>query len=136
MPSRRLANQGRTLTGPPRRDRGFTLIEVIVATVLLALGLIGALMAFSLAARATGAARTDTLVPLLAEQKLSGVKALPRDELQAGTYEGDFGDEHPGYRWTMTIQPEDDLHVVAVVLVVHAPGQGHGYDVTFATQIF
>src|SRR5512140_2623628 len=95
-------------------NQGFTLIEVLVATVILALGLIGALTAFSLASRASGASRNDTVLPMLAEQKLSELKTFPRDELKAGTYEGDFGEEHPGYTWSMTIGTPDERHVITV----------------------
>ncbi len=107
-----------------------------MATVILALGLIGALAAFSLASRATGASRNDTIVPLLAEQKLSELKSFPRDELKAGAYEGDFGGDYPGYTWSLTLDEPDDRHVVTVTLVIHSLEMGHTRDETFATQLF
>jgi general secretion pathway protein I len=120
-----------------RRGRaGFTLIEVLVATVVLATGLLAGLAAFSMATRASGASRNDTVVPMLAERKLAEVASVPRDELAAGRTMGDFGEEFPGYDWDLTISPEDDLHLIRVDLVIHAHEMGHTRDVTFATAIF
>ena len=120
-----------------RRGRaGFTLIEVLVATVVLATGLLAGLAAFSMANRASGASRNDTVVPMLAERKLAEVASVPRDELAPGATKGDFGAEFPSYSWDLTISPEDDLHVIRVELVIHALEMGHRRDVTFATAIF
>jgi Tfp pilus assembly protein PilV len=109
---------------------------VLVATVVLAMGLLAALTVFSLATRATGASTNDTLLPMLAAQKLAEVRGLPRDELIAETSEGDFGEDYPGYTWELTISPPDDLHVVRVELTIQAMEMGRKRDVKFATDIF
>lgn len=119
-----------------RGTRGFTLIEVLVATVILAIGLLAALTAFSMAARASGASRNDTVVPLLAEEKLAEVQMTPRDELVAGEWSGDFGDQYPGYSWEVRISQQDELHRVSVDLVIHAPQSGRTRDARFSTIIF
>ena len=120
-----------------RSLRGFTLLEVLVAAaVVLAIGLLAILTAFSMATRATGASTNDTLLPMLAEQKLAEVRATPRDELVAETSEGDFGEKYPGYTWEMKVSPPDDLHVVRVELTIHALEMGRTRDVRFATDIF
>lgn len=117
-------------------SQGFTLIEVLIATLVLAMGLLAGLAAFSLATRATGASTNDTIVPMLAERKLAEVKLIPRDELEAGTSRGDFGGEYPGYSWVLVISPPDDLHVVRVELTIRAMEMGRRRDVKFATDIF
>jgi general secretion pathway protein I len=119
-----------------RSLRGFTLLEVLVATVVLAVGLLAILTAFSMATRATGASTNDTLIPMLAEQKLAEVRAMPRDDLLAETSEGDFGEEYPGYTWDLEVSPPDDLHVIRVELTIHAAEMGRKRDVKFATDIF
>jgi Tfp pilus assembly protein PilV len=112
------------------------LLEVLVATVILAVGLVAGLTAFSMATRATGASANDTIVPMLAACKLAEVKATPRDELEAETSSGDFGDEYPGYTFDLTVSAPDDLHVVRVELTIHALEMGRKRDVEFATDIF
>ena len=120
-----------------RRGRaGFTLVEVLVATVVLATGLLAGLAAFSIANRSSGASRNDTVVPMLAERKLSEVAATPRDDLVAGTSKGDFGEEFPTYTYDLKVSPEDDLHVVRVELVIHAKEMGGTRNVTYATALF
>ncbi len=121
---------------PETRARGFTLIEVLVATVILAIGLLAALSAFSMAARASGASRNDTIVPLLAEEKLAEVQTTPRDQLEPGESSGDFGDEYPGYSWEMQIAKPDELHRVRVDVIIHARQSGRTRDATFSTIIF
>ena len=122
----------------PSRSRriGFTLVEVLVATVLLALGLLGGLAAFSMATRASAASTNDTVIPLLAQAKLAEVQAVPRDELATGTTQGDFGDAYPGCRWELTIHPPDELHVVRVDLTIQARQSGRQRETTFSTAIF
>jgi general secretion pathway protein I len=119
-----------------RGTRGFTLIEVLVATVILAIGLLAALTAFSMAARASGASRNDTVVPLLAEEKFAEVQTTPRDQLVAGDSSGNFGDEYPDYSWDMRIAQPDELHRVSVDLVIHARQSGRTRDARFSTIIF
>jgi len=117
-------------------NRGFTLVEVLVATAVVALGLVGALTAFTMAGRVSGSSRNDTIIPLLAEQKLSELKALPRDELVAGQESGDFGQDYPGFSYEVTVSEPDDSNVVRVELVIHAREMGHAREVAYATDLF
>ena len=57
-------------------DRGFTLIEVMVAMILLAIMSLGVAGMFGTAIRATQAARSQTSTATLAEQKLEQLRSL------------------------------------------------------------
>ena len=64
----------------PRRSRrpeaGFSIIEVLVATGLLATALVSLAQVFAIAQATNGAARNSTLTMVLAEQKLEQLRAL------------------------------------------------------------
>jgi prepilin-type N-terminal cleavage/methylation domain-containing protein len=72
-----------------RNSVGFTLVELLVAAVLLATGLAAAAAAFSAATRAQGAALTMETITRLAEAKLAEIQAL---NITSGSEEGDFAD--------------------------------------------
>jgi type IV pilus assembly protein PilV len=60
-----------------RRQRGFTLIEVMVAMTLMAIGLLGVLALAKGAASASGYSRRATEAAILAEDKLEQLRTLP-----------------------------------------------------------
>jgi general secretion pathway protein I len=119
-----------------RARRGFTLVEVLVATVVLAVGLLAALTAFSLASRVASASRNDTVMLFLAQQKMAEVQLLGKTKLNAGTTTGDFGEEYPGYRWRLTVGTPDSNNVVSVDLVITAPEAGKQRAARFTTALF
>ena len=115
---------------------GFTLVEVLVATVILALGLLGALTAFSMASRATGASTNDTMLTFLAQEKLAEIQLLRADRLADQDTSGDFGPEHPQYEWEMFIGKPDDRNLVTVDLVIAVPEAGGRRETLFSTIVF
>jgi prepilin-type N-terminal cleavage/methylation domain-containing protein len=90
------------------RNWGFTLVELLVATVLLAVGLAAVAAAFSAATRAQAAALRTTTAARLAQAKLAEIEATGTT---SGGEEGTFAeletDQTPGsgdlgdysYRW-------------------------------------
>jgi MSHA pilin protein MshD len=61
----------------PRRARGFTLIELIVAIVVLGVGLAGVMAAFSLATRGSGDASARKQMLAVAEELLEEIQLQP-----------------------------------------------------------
>lgn len=118
------------------RSRGFTLVEVLVATTILATGLLAALTAFSMAGRVTGAANNDTAIAFLAHQKLAEIQLLGGEELPVGVSTGDFAPDFPQYGWEMTVSEPDELNVMQVSLVILAPEAGRTREIWFSTAVF
>jgi len=57
-------------------SRGFSLIEVMVATTVFVVGVVGLAPLFLLAARATSLARTTTYAAVLAQEKMEQLRSL------------------------------------------------------------
>lgn len=90
----------RCRTARCRTARGFTLLEVLVAFVVLALTLGVLLHIFSLAMRTTLTAETYQQALLLAESKLAELTA--GKTLEAGQDRGHFDDR---FSWSAQIEP-------------------------------
>jgi len=117
-------------------ERGFTLVEVLVATAVLAIGLLAALTAFSMANRVTAVSSNDTVISFLGQQKLAEIQALGREQLRVGSTTGDFGPEFPQYVWRLTVHEPSDLNVVPVDLLISTTQAGRKRDTRFTTAVF
>jgi prepilin-type N-terminal cleavage/methylation domain-containing protein len=95
------------------RRRGFTLAEVLVTLLLLAIVLPVAMRGVSLASAAASNARHTREATSLAQTKLYELT----NGSTGGAQSGDFAPDFPGYRWTSQIISADygvnqiDLHV-------------------------
>lgn len=107
-----------------------------MATSVLAIGLLGALTAFSMAARVTGISTNDTIVSFLAHQKLAEAQVLGPEQLTPGTTTGSFEPTYPDYSWELTVSQPDALNVVPVHLTIYAPEGGKTRAYQFATALF
>ena len=103
-----------------RTERGFSLVEVLVATAVLVVGLVALAQLFAVATLANVAGRQTTHATLLAAQKL--------EELRSRAWKGgglapfEDGDRVGAYirRWTIAPLPGDPDHTVVIrVSVAH-----------------
>jgi general secretion pathway protein I len=85
------------VTFPRRGERGFTLLEVIVAMTLFAAGIVAISRLFTGSLRLSGGARDASAAMIYARQRME--EALLAPNPVAGAEQGAFGE---GYRWRLT----------------------------------
>ena len=82
-------------------NRGFTLLEVMIAVALLAVALVTLLGSQSQSVSYANSAKFETMAALLAQSKMS--EMLIQDAESLSSDSGAFGDEYPGYAWEATV---------------------------------
>lgn len=102
--------------------RGFTLVEVMAAVVVLGIGIAAVLGLIGKSTRAVNAARTATLQASLARLVMVDIEnKYWRKQAEDVELSGDFGDEFPDFRYEVIITEEIDeevpaLHEVQVIV--------------------
>ena len=101
-------------------ERGFTILEAVIALAVVGLAGIGALEAVAGETRSVERAREAYTTSALAQDRLAALTLLapadfghPPDSLTRGTFPAPFD----AYRWTASVQPvlgEKELYDVAV----------------------
>ena len=81
---------------------GFTLLEVMVAMVIISIALLAVLGSQSQSISLASEARFSTTSALLAQSKMAEIEAMNPDDLISDS--GEFGEDYPGYRWEMTVE--------------------------------
>ena len=101
------------------RSAGFSLVEVMVAILILGVAVVGLTQGFTTALAASKESEQQTTAALFAAGQIETLRA--ETGLTDATTEGDCGDELPLYHWRQTISPAgiDGLHEVTVA-VEHA----------------
>ena len=116
---------------PIRRGRhgAFTLIEVLVTLVLIAIVLPVALEGTSLSLSAAGAARRNAEAAALAETKLNELVATQQWTSAALT--GDFGADWPDYHWSaQSISRDTSLMELSVQVTWDSRGSRRSLSVS------
>ena len=82
-------------------NKGFSLLEVMIAVALIAIALTALLGSQSQSVSFANSAKFETMAALLAQSKMSEIAMQEADELSGDS--GDFGDDYPGYAWEATV---------------------------------
>ena len=101
---------------PAPSQAGFSLIEVILAVLILGIALVGLTEGITSALTSSKASEAQTTAAMLAAGQIEILRAA--GSYDNGETEGDFGDEFPQYQWSQTIADTDisGLHDVDVVI--------------------
>jgi len=100
-----------------RSQRGFTIIEMVVASILLAVGVTAALYTISLSTHNTAIASEYSVASMLAQQRIAEMEAQP-DQISGGSQNGSFGDEYSQYSWDQTVETTDFSTLMRVTLTI------------------
>lgn len=108
---------------PLTRTRGFTFVEILAAMVFMAIVIPVAIQGITMANRIGVSAQRKRIATQLADRQLSEI-VLTR-EWESGSSQGDFGEDYPNYKWTMTADEwsEDDMIQVTVEVAYQVQGQ-------------
>ncbi|MBN1365091.1 MAG: prepilin-type N-terminal cleavage/methylation domain-containing protein [Syntrophaceae bacterium] len=83
------------------KEKGFTLMEVMVATAILAIALVSIFQLQSQSISMATDSRFMTTAALLAQSKI--VEVETRSSLSNQSESGDFGPDYPQYNWYLVI---------------------------------
>ena len=115
-----------------RRSTGFTLIEVLVALVILSITFVWLLKAESQGIDMALRSRFITTSTILAEGHISNLRLEPVPA--SGTEEtGDFGDDYPGYTYEERWESTTIEGYLKYTLVIRFGGGKNGFENTFIT---
>ena len=95
-------------------NAGFSLVEVMVAILILGIALVGLTQGITTALSSSKESELQTVAALFAAGQIETLRA--EKDLTDGTTDGDCGAGLPLYRWKQTISPTDidGLHDVDV----------------------
>jgi general secretion pathway protein I len=92
---------------------------VLVAVAVMAIALVGILKANYQSLSALAESRARTTAALLAGNKLAEVEAAGAG--QWNEFQGDFGEEYPGFTWRVESEPTTEARLVRVAVTVLTP---------------
>ncbi len=118
---------------PAGPRRGFTLVEVLAAFVLIAIILPAVAKGISVCVKAEDQARKIVEVAALADSKMSELMAYT--SWQGESVSGDFGPDYPDYRWTAASLTFMDT-LEEVVLIITWPEVGVERSWTLSTLVY
>jgi prepilin-type N-terminal cleavage/methylation domain-containing protein len=129
------------------RDRGFTLLELMFATALLAITIVGTMIAIAEGNRRAIVSREDAIALQVADQMMAGLQALPYAQLaaKAGSFvpaltadEAEIllpPSEHGVSPGTIGVVTEGTLQVVTVTVSWHSRAARGDREISLRTKV-
>ena len=116
-----------------RPARGFTLVEVLAALVLIGIVLPVVMHGISLASSLSSVAKRKAEAVILAQSKLDELRVT--QSWLNGNLNGDFADDHPEYRWVAEVKDWDDSTLKELDLTVTWTTGAQELHVTLSTLV-
>ena len=122
-------------------DRGFSLIEIVVAMGLLAVGLIGVIRLFPVGMRASSRSAVVSKAALLAWQRLEELKLRGYAAIAADPPDAPLEGSDGKYRWAIAVAPVEaaglptENDVRAVTVTVRWPEGGQTRSTAVVTYV-
>lgn len=102
----------------PGRHTGFTLIEMIIAAIVLVVGVAGALGAISASTRTGAYASQIQTAALLAQRQLAETASQPDTLSSGGDQEGSFDEPYSNYHWKQSVEATEYQNLFKVTVTV------------------
>lgn len=109
------------MQGHLKKDRGFTLLEVMVALFIFSVAVLALLATRNQAIKLNEVAQEQVVMTLLADRKMA--EAVGAGFVPAGETSGFFENHYKGYRWKEVISPSP-FPVVRQIKVTISKGHG------------
>jgi len=110
---RRAMTAEQTAALSPQPQRGFTLLEIMVALSIIAIVLVSVYRMHAQTISMNNEVRFYATAPMLAQIKMAEIESESLEDM--GDDSGDFGDEFPNYRWNIVI---DDVESTALENII------------------
>lgn len=114
-------------------SRAQTLVEVLVAMIVLGVGLVSVMKAFSVCSGAVGLIRGEAVAKAVASKMMAEARLDPRVVLAEDS--GDLSPEHPGFTWRRELRESSEGGLVAVEITIEWKVQGVRRDYALVSLV-
>lgn len=109
---------------------GFTLLEVVVALAIIATVLVTLLGTHLMSLNLAHKNQEQTLIAMLARQKLEEIRVTPFDSLNNDS--GDFSPEYPNFSWEISVEEAEIKNLKNVKLTIALPEKTFTWETAIA----